>query len=56
MHVLSCCLTHKIICSLTLSSSLWLRKLALVTANYTKWQELFVTQLIYYSFKSISED
>ena len=56
MHVLSCCLAHKIICSLMLSSSLWLRKLAIVTANNTKWQELFVTQLIYDSFKSISED
>ena len=56
MHVLSCCLAHKIICSLTLSSSLWLRKLPIVTANNTKCQELFVNQLIYDSFKSISED
>ena len=56
MHVLSCCLAHKIICSLTLSWSLWLRKLPIVTANNTKCQELFVNQLIYDSFKSISED
>ena len=56
MHVLSCCLAHKIICSLMLSWSLWLRKLPIVTANNTKCQELFVNQLIYDSFKSISED
>ena len=41
---------------LTLSSSLWLRKLPIVTAYNTKCQELFVNQLIYDSFKSISED
>ena len=56
MHVLSCCLAQKIIFSLTLSSSLWLHKLSIVTANNTKCQELFVNQLIYDSFKSISED
>ena len=56
MHVLSCCLAHKIICSLTLSWSLWLRKLPIVTANNTKCQELFFNPLIYDSFKSISED